>query len=110
MKRPCLDCGTLMDGGTRCRSCRAVVERRRGTPAQRGYDARWYALSQGARQQQGWCSQCGATRDLTADHVVPLARGGANSWDNVVVLCRPCNSAKGATVGGRGRRENVRWP
>jgi 5-methylcytosine-specific restriction protein A len=34
--------------------------------------------------------------DLTADHVVPLAAGGAPfDWGNVAVLCRSCNATKG---------------
>jgi 5-methylcytosine-specific restriction endonuclease McrA len=90
--------------GTRCRACDSRHERkrdeRRGTPSQRGYGARWYALSAAARQAQGWCSECGATSDLTADHVIPLARGGSSEWDNVIVLCRSCNGAKGARMAG----------
>lgn len=31
---------------------------------------------------------------LTADHVVPIADGG--SYDQLTVLCRRCNSSKGA--------------
>lgn len=45
----------------------------------------------------GACEWCGATEDLTADHIVPLAEGG-DPWslDNGRCLCRPCNSRKGA--------------
>jgi len=41
--------------------------------------------------------------DLTADHVVPLAAGGA-PFDiaNLAVLCRSCNSTKGAREPDRG--------
>jgi 5-methylcytosine-specific restriction endonuclease McrA len=39
--------------------------------------------------------------DLTADHVEPIARGGRG--DVIEILCRSCNSAKGAsTRQGRG--------
>jgi 5-methylcytosine-specific restriction endonuclease McrA len=38
---------------------------------------------------------CSATTDLTADHVIPVARGGTNDGPRQV-LCRRCNSAKGA--------------
>jgi 5-methylcytosine-specific restriction protein A len=39
--------------------------------------------------------------DLTVDHVVPLATGGAPfDIGNTAVLCRSCNSTKGATTGG----------
>jgi hypothetical protein len=37
--------------------------------------------------------------DLTVDHVVPLAAGGAPfDIGNTAVLCRSCNSTKGATT------------
>ena len=31
---------------------------------------------------------------LTRDHVVPLSRGGLNSWTNVVTACSSCNTRK----------------
>lgn len=42
----------------------------------------------------------------TADHVVPIARGGA-LWDpaNLRAACRPCNVAAGARLGNERRRE-----
>jgi len=48
------------------------------------------------------CVYCGRHRSelrgrqfLTRDHVVPTSRGGANTWDNVVTACSPCNNRKG---------------
>ncbi|MFW6330688.1 MAG: HNH endonuclease [Gemmatimonadota bacterium] len=48
------------------------------------------------------CQYCGRHRGelkgrefLTRDHVVPLSRGGANDWGNVVAACSPCNNRKG---------------
>lgn len=41
--------------------------------------------------------------DLTVDHVVPLAAGGAPFHiGNTAVLCRSCNSTKGASTDGGG--------
>ena len=49
-----------------------------------------------------WCPGYGRPAhrgsDLTVDHVVPLAAGGAPfDIGNCAVLCRSCNSTKGAT-------------
>jgi 5-methylcytosine-specific restriction endonuclease McrA len=48
------------------------------------------------------CQYCGRHRwelrgreFLTRDHVVPISRGGANDWGNVVSACSPCNNRKG---------------
>lgn len=40
------------------------------------------------------CLNCGAEKDLTIDHVVPLASGGINGLTNMQLLCRICNSRK----------------
>lgn len=42
------------------------------------------------------CQYCGDRGDLTFDHVVPRARGGITSWENVVAACGRCNLRKGA--------------
>lgn len=43
------------------------------------------------------CQYCGAQpgrAQLTIDHVVPRAQGGATSWENVVTACSACNHRK----------------
>jgi 5-methylcytosine-specific restriction endonuclease McrA len=47
----------------------------------------------------GACVDCGEQFELQFDHVIPLALGGANTFENLQVLCGDCNRAKGATVG-----------
>jgi len=45
------------------------------------------------------CQYCGrdvASQDLTFDHVIPAARGGPRTWENIVTACVPCNRRKGA--------------
>lgn len=42
------------------------------------------------------CQYCGSKGDLTFDHVVPRARGGVTSWENVVAACSRCNLQKGS--------------
>lgn len=48
------------------------------------------------------CQYCGRHRSelrgrqfLTRDHILPLSRGGGNTWENVVASCSPCNNRKG---------------
>jgi 5-methylcytosine-specific restriction endonuclease McrA len=43
------------------------------------------------------CAYCGrhfALRDLTVDHVIPVAQGGLSTWGNTVAACARCNQRK----------------
>ena len=42
------------------------------------------------------CCYCGSTENLTMDHLIPKAKGGKDTGDNVVWACKQCNSSKGA--------------
>ena len=49
------------------------------------------------RRDQNLCLYCGGqfgVADLSRDHIVPLSRGGTDSWTNVVTSCRRCNNRK----------------
>jgi hypothetical protein len=46
----------------------------------------------------GQCVRCGATFELQYDHVLPVALGGANSVQNLQLLCGQCNREKGADL------------
>jgi len=41
-----------------------------------------------------YCSQRYHTEDLTFDHVVPIAKGGRKTWENIVTACWRCNNRK----------------
>lgn len=45
------------------------------------------------------CSWCGETDDLTIDHIIPVSKGGSDDPNNLRVLCRSCNCAKGDNDG-----------
>jgi 5-methylcytosine-specific restriction endonuclease McrA len=47
----------------------------------------WYSVN------YGQTCPCGA-KDNSIDHIIPLARGGAQALGNFQFLCRPCNSRK----------------
>jgi len=49
------------------------------------------------RIAQGRCHYCGAEvapRELTLDHIVPVARGGRSTKGNCVPACKECNNKK----------------
>jgi hypothetical protein len=52
------------------------------------------------------CLRCGDTERLSIDHIVPLAKGGDNSSENLQTLCSTCNSIKGDSTSDH-RRSNV---
>jgi 5-methylcytosine-specific restriction protein A len=65
-------------------------------------------------ERGNWCPGYGreahAAADLTVDHVLPLAAGGAPfDITNTAVLCRSCNSTKGAST-DRGGVADVATP
>lgn len=46
---------------------------------------------------QGVCYYCGrkfVAKELTMDHIVPLARGGVSSKGNMAACCKECNNLK----------------
>jgi 5-methylcytosine-specific restriction endonuclease McrA len=49
------------------------------------------------RRSSGLCHYCGRdfpVRELTMDHIVPIARGGKTVKSNVVPSCAECNAQK----------------
>jgi 5-methylcytosine-specific restriction endonuclease McrA len=97
---PCLDCGALTKG-SRCSQCQTRRAAERGTTTERGYGADHQRRAKAVIAAQRWCSICGhggsADNSLTADHVTPVSRGGANGL--LRTLCRTCNSRRGNRVG-----------
>jgi 5-methylcytosine-specific restriction enzyme A len=77
----------------------------------------------GVRRRQAWlrqhplCERCkakGYVREATVpDHVVALANGGRDTWDNLQSLCDECHAEKTAEDLGYRRRVSVGldgWP
>jgi len=47
------------------------------------------------REKTDQCIYCGREKTLTVEHILPRSRGGPDSPDNAVFVCRECNSSKG---------------
>ena len=107
----CTVCGVVTSRpGSRCAVHARLSNRSRHNAL---YSTReWQRLS--ARVLRAWRGQHGylcpgyqraahPAADLTVDHVVPLAAGGAPfDIGNCAVLCRSCNSTKGSSEADRG--------
>jgi 5-methylcytosine-specific restriction protein A len=107
----CTVCGIVTSrAGSRCTDHARQSNRSRHNAL---YSTRaWQRLS--ARVLRAWRGEHGdwcpgyrrpshLAGDLTVDHVVPLAAGGAPfDIGNTAVLCRSCNSTKGASEADRG--------
>ncbi len=49
------------------------------------------------KTSSGLCHYCGrkvAYKNITMDHLVPLARGGRSTKENLVPSCKKCNNLK----------------
>jgi hypothetical protein len=46
----------------------------------------------------GRCRRCGSTEDLEFDHIVPRAKGGSDSANNLELLCLSCNRRKSDNI------------
>ena len=98
---PCL---SVRGGTSRATGQRSLVELHpivaaRGHAGARALDPT-PALSNPAlfARDQHLCMYCGRAfprQKLTRDHVEPVSRGGADTWENVVAACFACNSRKG---------------
>jgi GNAT superfamily N-acetyltransferase len=59
-----------------------------------------YELRLAVYERDGFkCKACGKGSDLTLDHIWPWSLFGADTYENLQTLCKPCNSRKGAKVG-----------
>lgn len=107
MLKTCATCGELSDQSY----CPAHQPKRKDTRVKdklaAGYDYQWSKLSRRARRLQPFCTDCGTPKDLTADHT-PEAwkrkeQGKPIRLQDIEVVCRSCNSKRGAARGKNAR-------
>jgi 5-methylcytosine-specific restriction endonuclease McrA len=98
----CRDCGLTATSArfytrplTHCAECwsrRQAARLRRGIDAPHAYTpTQWRRL---VNRHAGRCAYCGIKGPLSADHVIPISRGGRGTIGNILPACRPCNSSK----------------
>ncbi len=70
-----------------------AVIRQQKAKAREMRKSRWWQQKIG----RGRCQYCGASvppKELTMDHIVPLAMGGSSSKGNIAACCKACNTRK----------------
>ncbi|MFI7281708.1 HNH endonuclease [Micromonospora chersina] len=95
----CTKCRRLIPIGTgsRCPDCKPKRVHALSA-SQRGYTAE-YRRNRALLLAPGpTCALCRRAA-TTADHVVPLSRGGTNDLSNLRPACGPCNYSRGNRVG-----------
>ena len=50
-------------------------------------------------RDNGKCVECGSNENLEFDHIIPVSKGGANTYRNIQLLCEPCNRSKSNKIG-----------
>ena len=45
-------------------------------------------------RDKGKCTRCGSNTTLHFDHIIPVAKGGGDDFDNIQILCQNCNLRK----------------
>ena len=50
-------------------------------------------------RDEGKCVECGSNENLEFDHMIPVSKGGANTYRNIQLLCETHNRKKSAKIG-----------
>lgn len=100
--------------GRSCKACRDIEYQEkqarkilRPKPPKKHFSkAEWETLKRHYNHQCLCCGQSGVR--LNADHIIPIAKGGVSTIDNIQPLCEPCNSKKRAqTIDYRPRTQVI---
>lgn len=64
--------------------------------ARNGSSRQWRKIRTLILQRDGYqCYYCGTDELLEVDHIQPIAKGGTDSLDNLITVCRYHNRSKG---------------
>jgi 5-methylcytosine-specific restriction protein A len=91
----CSQCGGNQRGGKD-----RAYDTKRGTAAERGYDATWRKLRRMQLSRYPLCHDCKVAGVLMpggeVHHIRAKRDGGTNSFDNLMTLCKSCHSKRTA--------------
>jgi 5-methylcytosine-specific restriction protein A len=81
-------------------------DRARGSPAARGYGARWRRLRAYHLRRHPTCTDPFRVHETLVlatdvDHILPRRQGGTDEEENLQSLCHTCHSRKSAVRDGR---------
>lgn len=77
------------------RAPRVIISRNYSKTRVRAVSLSKEAVKKRDRGQCQYCHEFFPMSELNIDHVVPQYHGGADTWENMVCSCIPCNSKKG---------------
>lgn len=83
------------------------ADKQRPSAARRGYGRTWQKIRRVILARDPVCQACGRRASEEVDHVLALASGGTNAFDNLQGLCKSCHSTKTATTDGGLRGKNA---
>src|SRR5690242_10354557 len=97
LRRPCIDCGDVIDSGTRCSVCRPKETRKGDRSHPHLHTARWQKLSKKLRKASPLCEHCGETEDLQCGHIIPASERADLIFciENLRIECGQCNRSRG---------------
>ena len=78
---------------------RRQQDERRGTAAERGYDARWREISDRVLEEHPICERCRRNKATLVHHIIPRDAGGSDDPINLQALCVVCHAQVHAQLG-----------
>jgi 5-methylcytosine-specific restriction endonuclease McrA len=102
---PCAGDGYAVPGRSRCKAHGGTAWARQPAGRRAAYSDPVYLANRKVVLEREpvchWRLQGCTGRSTTADHLVPVARGGSNRLDNLVGACARCNQLRGGAEGRR---------
>lgn len=81
---------------------------KRNPATKKRYGAHWKRIRDAYVKQHPVCEMCKKrgihTSTQEVHHIIPLAEGGSNDWDNLMSLCKSCHSRLHVNRGDRWRK------